>query len=142
MQEDQLYVLGPGTTTRAVASKLGFVKTLEGVDLITRSEVIALDVNEDQLLELTANRPTTIILTPIGGQGFLFGRGNQPISPRVIRQIGAENLQVICTTWKLNSLRGKPLLVDTGDVQLDRELERHVSIITGYNERSVYKIGT
>ena len=81
------------------------------------------------------------MLTPIGGQGFLFGRGNQPISPRVIRQVGLDNILVICTTGKLHSFGGRPLLVDTGDVELDAELEGHVAIITGYKERAVYRIG-
>jgi predicted polyphosphate/ATP-dependent NAD kinase len=138
----RLYILGPGTTTRAVAAQLGFEKTLVGVDLVAKDNVIALDVNEQQLLELTSDQQAVIILTPIGGQGFLFGRGNQPISDKVIKQIGKENLQVICTTGKLNSFRGNPLLVDTGDKQLDAALAGHVSIITGYKERAVYKIGS
>jgi predicted polyphosphate/ATP-dependent NAD kinase len=141
MQEDYLYVLGPGTTTRAVAQHLGFEKTLVGVDVITKEQVIALDVNERQLLDLTSDRHTVIILTPIGGQGFLFGRGNQPISPKVIMQIGKDNLQVICTTRKLNTFGGRSLLVDTGDVKLDGALKGHTSIITGYKERAVYRIG-
>ncbi len=141
MQEGGLYILGPGTTTRAIAKRLGFEKTLVGVDVISRDKLIALDVNEQQLLNLTRDRETVMILTPIGGQGFLFGRGNQPISPRVIRRIGRENIQVICTTGKLHSFRGIPLLVDTGDEVLDIELSGHVSIITGYKERAVYKIG-
>jgi predicted polyphosphate/ATP-dependent NAD kinase len=101
-----------------------------------------LDVNEKQLLELIGNRQSKIILTPIGGQGFLFGRGNQPISAKVIKQIGKENIQVICTTGKLHTFSGRPLLVDTGDVKLDAALQGHVSIITGYKERAVYKIGS
>jgi predicted polyphosphate/ATP-dependent NAD kinase len=125
-----------------VAAQLGFEKTLVGVDLVAKDNVIALDVNEQQLLELTSDQQAVIILTPIGGQGFLFGRGNQPISDKVIKQIGKENLQVICTTGKLNSFRGNPLLVDTGDKQLDAALAGHVSIITGYKERAVYKIGS
>ena len=141
MVDDRLYVLGPGTTTRAVAAQLGFEKTLVGVDLVTKDKVIALDVNEQQLLELTSAQQVVIILTPIGGQGFLFGRGNQPISAKVITQIGKENIQVICTTGKLNSFRGKPLLVDTGNKELDAALAGHVPIITGYKERAVYKIG-
>ena len=142
MEDECLYILGPGTTTRAVAAQLGFEKTLVGVDLVAKDNVIALDVNEQQLLELTSDQQAVIILTPIGGQGFLFGRGNQPISDKVIKQIGKENLQVICTTGKLNSFRGNPLLVDTGDKQLDAALAGHVSIITGYKERAVYKIGS
>jgi predicted polyphosphate/ATP-dependent NAD kinase len=141
MQADWQYVLGPGTTTRAVAQCLGLEKTLVGVDVVTKDKVVGLDVNEEQLLGLVIDRPTKIILTPIGGQGFLFGRGNQPISARVIKKVGVDNIQVICTAGKLHTFTGRPLLVDTGDLKLDAELSGHISITTGYQERAVYRIG-
>ena len=136
-----LYVLGPGTTTRAVATRLGFEKTLVGVDVVTRERVVARDVSEERLLELVASSPTKIIVTPVGGQGFLFGRGNQPISPAVIERVGRENIQVICTPGKLHSFQGHALLVDTGDLDLDGKLAGHMSIVTGYGEWAVYRIG-
>jgi predicted polyphosphate/ATP-dependent NAD kinase len=141
MHPDYFYVLGPGTTTRAVADRLGIEKTLVGVDVVTNERLVATDVSEQQLLELVQSAPTRIIITPIGGQGFLFGRGNQPISPQVIREVGGENILVLCTPGKLHTLAGRPLLVDTGDVELDRQLSGHISIITGYGERAVYRIG-
>jgi predicted polyphosphate/ATP-dependent NAD kinase len=140
MQEDILYVLGPGTTTRAVAERLGLQKTLVGVDVVTIEGVVAIDVGEAQLLSLIENREARIIMTPIGGQGFLFGRGNQPISPNVIEKIGVENIQVISTPQKLHNLNGRALLVDTGDADLDTKLSGHISITTGYREQAVYRI--
>jgi predicted polyphosphate/ATP-dependent NAD kinase len=139
MQLNWYYILGPGTTTRAVAKCLGFEKTLVGVDVITKDKVVALDVNEKQLLRLVQDHMTKIVITPIGGQGFLFGRGNQPISAEVIRKTGADNIQVICTHEKLNALAGRSLLVDTGDPELDMELTGPISITTGYRERAVYR---
>jgi predicted polyphosphate/ATP-dependent NAD kinase len=139
-EEDFYYVLGPGTSTRMVAECLGFAKTLVGVDVVTSDKVIALDVNEDQLLRLVEVQRTKIIITPIGGQGFLFGRGNQPISAQVIRKVGAENIHVICTPGKLHTLEGRPLLVDTGDLELDNNLAGFISITTGYRERAVYHV--
>jgi len=141
MRPDWHYVLGPGTTTRAVAKRLGCEKTLVGVDVIAKSGVVALDVNEQKLLELVLSAPTGIIVTPIGGQGFLFGRGNQPISPAVIIKVGRQNIQVICTPGKLHTFAGRPLLVDTGDAELDANLSGHISISTGYQEKAVYRIG-
>jgi predicted polyphosphate/ATP-dependent NAD kinase len=141
MQTECLYILGPGTTTRAVANRLGVEKTLVGVDVITREGVIALDANERQLLNLIPDQVVKIIVTPIGGQGFLFGRGNQPISPEVIMRVGRENIHVICTPDKLHSFSGRPLLVDTGDAKVDELLNGHVTITTGYHERAVYRIG-
>lgn len=141
MAKECYYVLGPGTTTRAVTNRLGFEKTLVGVDVVTKEQLVALDVNEQQLLELVGSKPSRIIVTPIGGQGFLFGRGNQPISPAVIRETGCENIQVICTPGKLHTFSGRPLLVDTGDPFLDAQLSGHISIITGHQERAVYRVG-
>jgi predicted polyphosphate/ATP-dependent NAD kinase len=140
MQMDCYYVLGPGTTTRAVAECLGLESTLVGVDVVTRDKVVALDVNEEQLLNLVGDQVTKIVITPIGGQGFLFGRGNQPISAEVIEKVGTDNIQVICTPGKLHALAGRPMLVDTGDLELDMRLDGHISITTGYRERAVYRI--
>jgi predicted polyphosphate/ATP-dependent NAD kinase len=139
MQADILYILGPGTTTRALAQKLGIVKTLVGVDVIRNSRLIAQDVTQAQLLALVESMPAKIIVTPIGGQGFLFGRGNQQIGPEVIRKVGRENIIVISTPDKLNVLRMQPLLVDTGD-EVDALLAGHFTIITGYHERTVYRV--
>jgi predicted polyphosphate/ATP-dependent NAD kinase len=110
------------------------------VDVVTRDKVVALDVNEEQLLNLVGDQVTKIVITPIGGQGFLFGRGNQPISAEVIEKVGTDNIQVICTPGKLHALAGRPMLVDSGDLELDTRLNGHISITTGYRERAVYRI--
>jgi len=141
MQPGWLYILGPGTTTRAVAERLGLPKTLVGVDVVSLEGLVAADVSEARLLELLAGRPARIIISPIGGQGFLLGRGNQQISPAVLHHMGKENLLVICPPDKLNALRGQPLLLDTGDPETDRLFSGHLSIITGYRERVIYRVG-
>jgi len=135
-----LYVLGPGTTTQAIARRLGFSKTLVGVDVYRRDEVVDLDVGERRLWELTQNYPTKIVVSPLGGQGFLFGRGNQPIGARVIQKVGRENILVVSTVEKLNALRGEPLLVDTGDPATDSLLKGYLPVITGYRERIIYPV--
>lgn len=131
LQPETFYIVGPGTTTRTVGDLLDQKKTLLGVDLLLNKKIVAKDVNEKQLLELTKGKPTKIVVTPIGGQGFIFGRGNQQISSRVVRQVGLENIVVIATKSKLDRL--KSLRVDTGDVALDEELKIHgVSVIADY----------
>lgn len=135
MQPGWLYIVGPGTTTRAIAHQLGFPKTLVGVDVYTREAVVALDVNEYRLLQLLEYQSAKIVVTPIGGQGFIFGRGNQPISPEVIRKTGRENLIVIALPEKLIALRGQPLLVDSGDPDVDKLLGGYVPVVTGYHEK-------
>src|SRR5574341_716761 len=129
MQPGWLYVLGPGTTTRAISDRLGFPKTLVGVDVYTREGVVALDASETRLLELLEKRPARIIVTPIGGQGFIFGRGNQQLSPRVIQKVGRENILVVSLSEKLNALKGEPLLVDTGEPDVDEILAGYLSVI-------------
>jgi len=139
MKGNYLYVIGPGTTTRAIASKLGLNKTLVGVDVVSKGKLVSIDVNEVQLLKLLRKRNAKIIITPIGGQGYIFGRGNQQISPEVIKKVGKNNIIVVATPEKINSLRGRPFLVDTGDRAVDRMLSGYIRVITGYNEEIVYK---
>jgi predicted polyphosphate/ATP-dependent NAD kinase len=141
MQPGCAYILGPGTTTRTLADCLGFEKTLVGVDVVTKERLVAMDANEQQLLDLVESTTAQIVITPVGGQGFLFGRGNQPISPAVIKKVGRENIRVICTPGKLHTFAGRPLLVDTGDRDLDTQLTGHISITTGFREEAVYQIG-
>ncbi|MGA9350620.1 MAG: ATP-NAD kinase family protein [Anaerolineae bacterium] len=140
MEAGWLYIIGPGTTTRAITSRLGLDKTLIGVDVVADGKLIATDMNESQLLELIAGRKAKIIVTPIGGQGYIFGRGNQQISPEVIKKVGRENIVVVSTTEKIHSLRGGPLRVDTGDREVDEVLSGHTRVVTGYNEQIVYRV--
>jgi predicted polyphosphate/ATP-dependent NAD kinase len=140
MQDDCIYILGPGTTTRAIMKQLGLKKTLLGVDTVYNGKLIASDVNEKRLSELIQGKKAKIVMTVIGGQGFIFGRGSQQISPDIIRTVGRENVVVIATPNKLLSLRGRPLLVDTGDSEVDRMMAGYIQVITGYKRRSVYPV--
>ena len=142
MEGGGLYIVGPGTTTRAIARELGLDKTLLGVDVVLDGEMVALDANEADLLALLEvhQGPARIVVTPIGGQGYLFGRGNQQISPRIIQRVGKENIIVVSTPDKLHALGSEPLLVDTGDREVDEMLSGYLMIITGYNERAVRKV--
>jgi predicted polyphosphate/ATP-dependent NAD kinase len=134
MRDDFLYVVGPGTTTRAILSALGLEKTLVGVDAVWNGQLVAADANERRLLELLNRHAAQIIVTPIGGQGYLFGRGNQQISPRVIHQVGRDNIVVVATPSKLDALGGRPLLVDTGDDATDRMLNGYIRVMCGFGD--------
>jgi predicted polyphosphate/ATP-dependent NAD kinase len=141
MEADVVYIIGPGTTTRAIAEHLGLEKTLIGVDVILKNQVIVKDANESRLLSILADHPRAkIIITPIGGQGYLLGRGNQQISPQVIRMVGKDNLIIVSTINKLLSLKGRPLLVDTGDEKIDRLLQGYIRVTTGYNQSMIYRV--
>ena len=141
MDAETVYMVGPGTTTRAVFDELGLDKTLLGVDLLQGRRLLASDVNEERLLSLRMEvRSAKILVTPIGGQGYLFGRGNQQISSEVLRRVGKENVLVIATPGKLNRLTTRPLLVDTGDEAVDRALEGHVRVVCGRDDTRVVKV--
>jgi len=140
MADDCLYIIGPGTTTRAITSKLGLNKTLVGVDVVFKGKLLATDVNESQLLNLVEGRDAKIVVTPIGGQGCILGRGNQQISPEVIKRVGKDNIIVVSTPEKINSLSGRALWVDTGDREVDRMLSGYMRVVTGYNEQAICKV--
>jgi predicted polyphosphate/ATP-dependent NAD kinase len=140
MAADCLYIIGSGTTPRAIMERLNLKNTLLGVDAVLKGNLAAGDLNETQLLEIIDNRKTRIIVTPIGGQGYLFGRGNQQLSPAVIKKVGVDNIMVVATHSKLNSLNRRPLLVDTGDTEVDKMLSGYVKVVTGYREEMMYRI--
>ncbi len=142
MEEDTLYIIGPGTTTKAIMDELNLLDTLLGVDVIKGGELLASDVSESQLWELIKDpeEKVKIIVTIIGGQGNLFGRGNQQISPRVIRRVGKKKVIVAATGSKLNSLFGEPLKVDTGDPALDEELSGYIEVVKGFAHTAIYPV--
>ncbi len=142
MSPGALYILGPGTTTRTIMMRLGLEKTLLGVDAVLGGALAGRDVTEEGLLRLIeTHRDAHIVVTAIGGQGHIFGRGNQQISPAVIRRVGSAGITVIATQTKLLSLEGRPLLVDTGDPALDAKLCGYIKVVTGLGERTMYKVG-
>lgn len=140
MDDENLYILGPGTTIRAITDRLALDKTLIGVDAVKNGQLVTVDANEGQLLNLLEGNRAKIVVTPIGGQGHIFGRGNQQISHRVIRVVGREHIIVVCTPEKLHSLLGMPLRVDTGNGQVDLMLSGHIRVVTGYDEQAVYRV--
>ena len=141
MHPARLYVFGPGTTTAAIMRELGLDHTLLGVDVVQNGRLSARDANEAQLLEMVRDREATVVVSPIGGQGYILGRGNQQISPAVIRAVGVENVMVVATREKLASLGQRPLLVDTGDAELDQAFSGYIKVITGVGESFVRKVG-
>ena len=129
MSDGALWILGPGSTTRHIAAALGLEKTLIGVDVYRDGELMHKDANEGELLRLLDGGPARIVVTPIGGQGYIFGRGNQQLSPEVIRRVGKENVVVVAAASKLADLAGAPLLVDTGDPELDDEFRGYIRVV-------------
>lgn len=131
MLPDTLYIIGAGSTTARIMERLGLAPTLLGVDAVRDGEVVARDADERTLLSLLDRYPQAkIVVSPIGAQGFVLGRGNQQISPAVLRRVGLSNLIVVATPGKL---AGTPLLyVDSGEPALDREVGDTLLVVSGY----------
>lgn len=140
MTDGRVYILGPGTTTRSIAQRLGLEKTLVGVDVVRTSGLVVADASESQLLHVLSGSPASVIVAPIGGQGFIFGRGNLQISPAVLSRIPPSAVLVVATPTKLAGLRGGPFRVDTGDREIDRRLSGYLPVVTGYRERTFYRV--
>lgn len=140
MEEGVIYIIGPGSTTKEVMKALGLEFTPLGVDAVLDRRLVGKDLNERQVMELISGRRAKVVVTPIGGQGYVFGRGNQQISPEVLRRLGKENIVIVATRGKLESLRGRSMLLDTGDELLDRELAGYYKVVSGYREYTVYKV--
>ena len=148
--DEGLFIIGSGSTTDFLMSELGLENTLLGVDLVKNEALIASDVTEKQLwqhlvLAKQSQQNVSLVITLIGGQGHIFGRGNQQLSPRIIRFIieqtgGKENITIIATKAKLTALNNKPLISDTGDNELDQLLSGFMPITTGYKDQVLYPV--
>jgi len=135
---DRMWLIGPGTTTGALMTLLGLEKTLLGVDVVHRGKLVAPDADERTLLELIESEEAGIVVTPVGGQGFVLGRGNQQLSARVIRSV--DQLVIVATEAKIAGLGGRPLRVDTGDLEVDASLSGWTRVTVGFNREIVYPI--
>jgi predicted polyphosphate/ATP-dependent NAD kinase len=136
-----LFLLGPGSTVQAVGRALGIDKTLLGIDAVADSKIVGRNLADRQILDLLGRYPDRkLVLSPIGAQGFLLGRGNQPLSPAVIRGIGAENIIVVSTPAKL--ARTPLLRFDTGDTALDVDMisRKFFTVIIGYHRTRLVKV--
>jgi predicted polyphosphate/ATP-dependent NAD kinase len=139
--EDRLMILGCGTTARRVRRAIGFEGTLLGVDVALGGRPIALDVTEAQLLRLLDRTDNAgIIASVTGGQGFLFGRGNQQISAEVIRRVGRDRIMVVTGAAKLATLDPPALHVDTGSAEVDAMLAGYIHIHTAPGQRMVMRV--
>ena len=140
MEDNITYLIGPGSTTKALLDHLKINGSLLGIDIVKKNKLIARDVNFKEIINLTLNEKTGLIITPIGGQGILLGRGNQQLTPEVINTIEKKNIFIIATMQKLISLNNQALFVDTGNLELNQKLAGYYKIITGYHHSTVYKV--
>ena len=127
------YFIGSGSTTASIMNQLGLDNTLLGVDVVRDKELLLKDAYESQLFEFSQRGECCIVISVIGGQGHILGRGNQQLSPRVLKKVGLQNLLVVASKSKLEGLNNL-LKVDTGDLELDQALSGYIRVITGYED--------
>ena len=140
MQDEVFYVMGSGTTVKAVMDELGLENTLLGVDLVKNAQLVASDCTAKQLLDLTQGVKTIIILSIIGGQGHFIGRGNQQLSTELLARVSKDNICLLATKTKLNELQGRPLICDSQSEQLNQLFSGLISVTTGYRDRVLYPV--
>lgn len=143
LEPETLYLIGAGTTPKALMDVLGLPNTLLGIDVIQNEALIAADQSAPQLEQLLSeyDGPVVAILSITGGQGSLIGRGNQQLSPSVLTRIGRDNIWVLATKSKIKQLDGRPLLMDSNDRALDDAWSGYIDVVTGYHDRIYYPLG-
>jgi len=140
LEKDVYYLIGPGTTIKAITDVLNQNKTILGVDLLINKKIIAKDLNEKQILDYIEGKNTKIIVTLIGKQGFLFGRGNLQISPVILEKIGPENLLIVATRYKMQNISHQILKLDTRSSELDEKMRGLYKVLVDYDEIKICKV--
>lgn len=154
MEPDVFYLIGSGSTTAEIMNQLALDNTLLGVDIVYNQQLVASDVDEKTILDTIKNKPAKMVVTVIGGQGHVFGRGNQQLSARVIKQVmnsdidsaaidntaNRDNIIIVASNEKLRSLDKRPMIADTGDTSLDEQLSGLCTVITGYQQKTLYRL--
>lgn len=141
LEDDTLYLIGSGKTTAAIMEELYLDNTLLGVDAVLNNQQIGKDLTAKQIQQLLEQHPNAkAVLSVMGGQGHVFGRGNQQFTPAILRKLGKKNIILVSAKSKITALNGRPLIIDSGDPQLDQEWAGTIEIITGYNDQIVHAL--
>lgn len=142
VEDDTLYLLGSGSSLSHIKRGLGIdTPTLLGVDAWANGEEVGRDLNEPSIFSLVEQySQVRILLSVIGGQGIVLGRGNQQISARVLEQVGPDCIQFIGTQQRLLALEGRPLRVDSGSDAIDKAISGYQKILCAYDDFVLYEI--
>ena len=137
---DTYYIIGSGTSTRPIMEIMELPNTLLGIDIVKDMELVGQDLSEKEILDIIGDEKAKIVVTIIGSQGYIFGRGNHQISAEVIRKVGKENIIIVATKNKIDSLNKRPLLVDTGDDELNESFTGRMRVRTSYFAERIVKV--
>ncbi len=139
MEEDVYYIIGSGSTNARIMEELGLDVTMLGVDIIKNKELVQKDVNEQEIIDIIDGQPTKLIVTPMGGQGYIFGRGNQQLSAKVLSHLNKEDVTVIASPDKMKGLKSNPLLIYTGDDEIDEKFSGYYRVVIAYDQSKMHK---
>jgi predicted polyphosphate/ATP-dependent NAD kinase len=142
LQPGCLYLFGPGTTTQRIMRYARIEGTLLGIDAVCDGRAVGLDLHERAILALIEGRPTQIIIGIVGGQGCLFGRGNQQISGEIIKRVGRDRILVVSSLHKLLALNDQCLFADTGDSEADSLLAGYLRVEVGPARSVICKVSS
>ena len=140
MEDDIYYIIGSGTTLVPIMEELDLEVTKLGVDIIKNKKLVKKDASESDILEIIKDNPAKLIVTPMGGQGYLFGRGNPQISSKVLSQLDKDDITIVSTPSKIRTLNNRPFLIYTGDADLDERLSGYYKVVVGYESHKMYKL--
>lgn len=134
-------VIGPGRTAKHVLAALGLEPaSLLGVDVVRDGALVGTDLSRREIAEAVGGGPVGVVVGVVGGQGFLFGRGNQQIGPDIIRLAGRDGITVLAGRGKLAALARPELMVDTGDPAVDAMLAGYLRVVTAPGETLVMRV--
>lgn len=139
MDSESLYLVGPGSTTWSLKQKLSGQGSMLGVDVYRGRTLIARDAMALDLERVTAHQKAQALVTCIGGQGHVFGRGNQQFSAPVLAALGLDRVTVLATPHKLATLKGRPFIADVGDAQAAASMTGFVKVVSGYRSETYYR---
>ena len=142
VEDGRLVIWGSGGTLREIGGNIGFELTTLGIDATIGTEQVGTDLAESGIIDLLDSHdgPVTLLLSPMGGQGFLIGRGNLQLSPTVLSSIGIDNILGVVTPAKLLTVRA--LRIETGDDSLDQEFasKRYMKVLQGYRTTRILPV--
>lgn len=139
MEDDVYYIIGSGTTPMHILEELGLDYTILGVDIVQNKKLVAKDVNEKEIIDIIKGKRAKLIVTPMGGQGYVFGRGNQQLSQNVLRLLEKDDITIIATEGKLKGLGDNDLLIYTLDDEVDKKLSGYYRVVIGYGRYLVHR---
>ena len=144
--EKKLVIVGPGSTFSPLGKKISITRSILGVDCIELDEnqhfkLIIKDAREDQIFNLISHYTNIyLVITPIGGMGYIFGRGNHQVSPRIVNMIHKDQILICSTNRKLNTIKDGILRIDTSDKIFNNSMTGYMKVITDVDQRRMVKV--